>query len=71
MTYAEAITPEVYEPKSAALSNQEAIQIAYDRLTSVVCFCLDQGLDPDEMDKQSIRKAYEMLGLVLNKRHVL
>jgi len=48
----------------AAITKQEALQIAHERLTSVVAFCLDLGLQPDEMDKQSIRKAYEMVALL-------
>jgi hypothetical protein len=50
-----------------ALTKEEALEIAYQRLTSVVHFGLDLGLEPDKMDKESIRTAYQMIGLALKK----
>jgi hypothetical protein len=50
---------------TAALTKREALQIAHERLTSVVAYCLDKGLEPDAMDKESIRKAHEMVALAL------
>lgn len=48
-----------------AMTRREALEKAQDRLTSVVCFCLDLGLEPDTMDKVSIREAYRMVNLAL------
>jgi hypothetical protein len=51
----------------AALTKGEALEIAYQRLTSVIHYGLDLGLEPDKMDKESIRTAHQMIGLALNK----
>ena len=51
--------------EAPALTKREALEIAHQRLTSVVNFSLDAGLEPDAMDKESIRKARDMLSLVL------
>jgi hypothetical protein len=51
----------------AALTKGEALEIAYQRLTSVIHYGLDLGLEPDKMDKESIRPAHQMIGLALNK----
>jgi len=47
------------------MTRREALEQAKERLCSVVSYCLDLGFDPDEMDKQSIRKAYMMVDLAL------
>lgn len=48
-----------------AITKREALEKAYERLTSVVNFCLDLGLEPDKVDKESIRTAHEMVRLAL------
>lgn len=48
-----------------AMTKREALEKAYERMNSVVNFCLDLGLEPDKMDKESIRTAHEMLRLAL------
>jgi hypothetical protein len=50
-----------------ALTKGEALEIAYQRLTSVVHYGLDLGLEPDRIDKESIRTALQMIGLALKK----
>jgi len=47
------------------LTRREALDMAYERLTSVVIYCLDAGLEPDAMDKDSIRTAHRMVNLAL------
>jgi len=47
------------------LTRREVLEKANERLTSVVAYCLDAGLEPDQMDKESIRTAHEMVKLAL------
>jgi hypothetical protein len=51
----------------AALTKGEALEIAYQRLTAVIHYGLDLGLEPDRIDKESIRTAHQMIGLALKK----
>lgn len=50
---------------ASAMTRREALEKAQGRLTSVVRFCLDLGLEPDAMDKESIREAFRMVNLAL------
>ena len=52
---------------ATAMTKREALEIASERLGSVVWFCLDLGQDPDAMDKESIRTAHKMVTLALKK----
>lgn len=47
------------------ITRRMALEQARERLTSVVAYCLDLGLEPDAMDKDSIRKALDMVNLAL------
>lgn len=47
------------------MTRREALEKANERLTSVVAYSLDAGLDPDSVDKGSIRTAHEMVKLAL------
>jgi hypothetical protein len=65
-----AMTGEDHGPfdlDAPAMTKREALQIAHERLTSVVAFCLDLGLEPDRIDKDSIRNAHEMVSLALKR----
>lgn len=50
-----------------ALTKREAVKVAYERVGSVVWYALDQGLDIDRVDKQSLRTALRMLELVMKE----
>ena len=50
---------------ASAITRREALEKAQGHLTSVVCYCLDLGLEPDAWDKERIREAYQMVNLAL------
>ena len=56
-----------FDLDAAAMTKREALEIAHQRLTSVVAYCLDEGLELDAMDKASIRTAHEMVALAIKQ----
>lgn len=51
--------------EAPVLTRRGALERASERLTSVVAFSLNLGLEIDQMDKESIREAHKMVQIAL------